>query len=250
MKKIILILLIGLSFSGKLLGKPQNSNNPNKYTVYFAGALFTHKDLIGNKHLAQAIERKSNNKYSCILPQDLEFSSFDEVNIRNEEIKNVISADLIVAGYDGTDLDSGTVVEHTIAKFLDIPSVLIRTDYRNGGDQPKNPSNNWNLMCSFYPRTEVVNINSYQVYRQINSTPSYYNLNNLCKNYCDVIAEEIVLALDAVLEQKPLIGNTILPKRLYRWVINSCGSGLDKKFSEDYLDTLIKKKREKGLINL
>ena len=49
-----------------------NIEVPNKYTIYFAGALFDHKDLIGNAVLVSYINELSNGKYQCILPQDLE----------------------------------------------------------------------------------------------------------------------------------------------------------------------------------
>jgi hypothetical protein len=32
--------------------------------------------------------------------------------------------------YNGTELDSGTVVEFMFSKFADIPSVIVRTDFR------------------------------------------------------------------------------------------------------------------------
>ena len=43
-----------------------------EYTIYFAGELFDHKHLIGNALLAAHIERLSNGRYRCVLPQDLE----------------------------------------------------------------------------------------------------------------------------------------------------------------------------------
>lgn len=42
------------------------------YDLYFAGPLFTNKDLIGNLYLALALEEASSGKYKCILPQNLE----------------------------------------------------------------------------------------------------------------------------------------------------------------------------------
>ena len=35
------------------------------YTVYFAGALFTYKDLLGNALLASAIEAYAASRYVC-----------------------------------------------------------------------------------------------------------------------------------------------------------------------------------------
>ena len=54
-------------------------------------------------------------------------------------------------------LDSGTVVEFVYAKLLDIPAVILRTDFRGGGDQDTD-GDAWNLMVSFYPRTRNVTL--------------------------------------------------------------------------------------------
>ena len=39
------------------------------YHYYFAGALFCHKELIGNHLLAEAIRNRSNGNYIANLPQ-------------------------------------------------------------------------------------------------------------------------------------------------------------------------------------
>jgi nucleoside 2-deoxyribosyltransferase len=104
------------------------------YKIYFAGDLFDHKHLTGNVVLARAIEQFSQNRYCCMLPQDWEGeAALAAVDIRNRDIKAVVEADLVLFNFDGPDLDSGTVVEFILAKMLDIPTVLLRTDCRNGG---------------------------------------------------------------------------------------------------------------------
>lgn len=40
--------------------------------VYFAGSLFTHKDLAGNAMLSDEIGRVSGGKFECLLPQNIE----------------------------------------------------------------------------------------------------------------------------------------------------------------------------------
>ena len=77
------------------------------------------------------------------------------VDIRNQDLKQVMACDLALFNFDGTDLDSGTVVEFMMAKVLDIPSVLLRSDFRASGDQERE-GDDWNLMCSFYPRSKKV----------------------------------------------------------------------------------------------
>jgi len=68
---------------------------------------------------------------------------------------------------DGPELDSGTVAEYMLAKFADIPTVLLRTDFRKAGDSHVDP---WNLMLSDYPRTEKVILNGMDVYTAARST--------------------------------------------------------------------------------
>ncbi|MGJ8672326.1 nucleoside 2-deoxyribosyltransferase [Rubritalea sp.] len=125
------------------------------YTFYFAGELFSQKHLLGNAMLAKAIYDQSNGKYLPILPQDLEFRDTSPQAIRDQDLVSLIQSDLALFHFDGPELDSGTVVEFMTAKFADIPAVVLRTDFREAGDQD-GKGDPWNLMCSFYPRTETV----------------------------------------------------------------------------------------------
>ena len=104
------------------------------FYVYFAGALFNHKDLLGNAALAESIYRVSNGRFRCALPQNFENRKFSPKMIRDEDITNLIQCDLAVFHSDGSELDSGTGVEFMFAKFADIPSLILRTDFRGGGD--------------------------------------------------------------------------------------------------------------------
>ena len=124
---------------------------PEQNSVYFAGDLFNHKDLTGNLLLAEAIERESSRRYVCVLPQHLEQSTSRSIDIRNNDLRKIVSADLILVNFDGTELDSGTVIEFLFAKTLDVPAVILRSDFRSAGDQERGDP--WNLMCSGYHRT-------------------------------------------------------------------------------------------------
>ena len=108
-------------------------SNPLK--VYFAGELFSLKHLLGNALLASELARVSNERYQSILPQDLEQRGTTAESIRNQDIKALIECDVALFNFDGTEVDSGTVVEYMFAKFCDIPSVIVRTDFRSSGDQ-------------------------------------------------------------------------------------------------------------------
>ena len=124
------------------------------YTVYFGGELFSLKHLVGNAWLAEAIYEKSHGRFRCVLPQDFaELRGRSCRAIRDYNLRALVACDLALFNFDGSDLDSGTVVEFMCAKFGDIPSILLRTDIRNAGDHRDEP---WTLMASFFPRTTTV----------------------------------------------------------------------------------------------
>ena len=124
------------------------------FSVYFAGELFTHKDLVGNAMLAEAIYARSGGGFRCALPQNFEQRKSQPKGIRDEDILSLLECDLALFNYDGQELDSGTVVEFMFAKFADIPALVVRSDFRGGGDCSSDPQPlPWNLMASFYPRT-------------------------------------------------------------------------------------------------
>ncbi len=139
--------------------------SPANYSVYFGGELFDLKHLAGNALLAESIYTQSRGKYRCHLPQDFELRGLDPQVIRDQDIIALLDSDLAIFNFDGTELDSGTVIEFMIAKFADIPAVLLRTDLRAAGDQGDATKDPWNLMASFYPRTEVVRAASLIDYR-------------------------------------------------------------------------------------
>lgn len=118
---------------------------------YFGGELLSLKHLLGDVALAQAIKRASNGKYEAVLPQDLEVTDKRGKAIRDVDILTLLSCELALFQFDGPELDSGTVAEFMLAKFADVPTALLRTDFRKAGDSPQDP---WNLTPSDYPRTE------------------------------------------------------------------------------------------------
>lgn len=123
--------------------------------VYWAGDLFNFKDLIGNRILADRFNKLACGRWIARLPQDSESNSSRAENIRDDDLELLFTSDAVVANFDGTDLDSGTVVEFCFAKFLDLPTVLLRTDFRKNGDSAAETADPWNLMCSGYPRTLI-----------------------------------------------------------------------------------------------
>ena len=136
-------------------------NKENGYTVYLAGELFDLKHLAGNALLAESLSTVSNGRYRPFLPQDLELPSLEPKVIRDMDYAALLGCDAAIFQFDGSDLDSGTVAEFMTAKFADIPSVLLRTDFRRSGDRNLNP---WNLMCDSFPRTESLVVDTMVLY--------------------------------------------------------------------------------------
>ena len=211
--------------------------------VYFAGDLFNHKDLAGNLLLADAIEKVSEKRFRCILPQNLEQSTGRSVDIRNQDLLEVMLADVLLLNFDGTELDSGTVVEFIYAKSLDIPCVILRSDFRKGGDE-ESGGNPWNLMCSGYPRTEVMTLNSMTWYQE--SYSSNKTTNAAFDELYQKMAFEVVSRLKKVLTTTPILAENLAKAReIYRWGLNYPGSGVENMMSDSELDQLLSKKIKK-----
>lgn len=130
---------------------------------YFAGGLFSSKDLCGNALLANQIFKQSKETLIPVLPQNLEQREHTGASIRSTDLLALARSDWAIFQFDGTELDSGTVVEHELAKFLDIPYVLLRTDFRSGGDASDLP---WNLMNRPGPRGEAIVVDAMGEYRR------------------------------------------------------------------------------------
>ncbi|MYE54156.1 MAG: hypothetical protein F4X34_03040 [Chloroflexi bacterium] len=222
-----------------------------EYTIYFAGELFDHKHLLGNALLASHIEQLSDGQYRCVLPQDLEQTDARAVDIRNQDLIGVATCDLALFNFDGPDLDSGTVVEFVYAKLLDIPAVILRTDFRGGGDQDTG-GDAWNLMASFYPRTRNVTLNAMAWYQEARLETN--TAEEAGARYFTRIAETVINALDAVRAEPPELGAA--PdgvEHLYRWALRFPGNGLDERIAgggslEDAVHQLVSEKLSKGLL--
>jgi nucleoside 2-deoxyribosyltransferase len=217
------------------------------YTVYFAGALFNHKDLIGNALLASYIEQGSHGQYRCVLPQNLEQATVPAVDIRNQDLQQVMACDLALFNFDGTELDAGTVVEFMFAKCLDIPSVILRSDFRTAGDQGQD-GDAWNLMCSFYPRTQIVQCHAMAWYQQASHAGG--TLADLTQRFYERLACAVVEGLEAVRQEPPLPKGTLADvTRLYQWAARFPGGGLLESYADPArLATLVRAKRHKGLV--
>ena len=187
------------------------------------------------------------------------------VDIRNQDLMQVMACDLGLFNFDGTDLDSGTVVEFMMAKMLDIPSVLLRSDFRASGDQERE-GDDWNLMCSFYPRSRKVQFNAMAWYQEArrdrgpggdtghggavdsgpeDGAPEADWSDRLYNRMADAVIE----ALDAVrAEPSAFGGDEARINAVYAWAAQFPGSGFDALCGPGFVEQTIKEKRRKGLL--
>ncbi len=221
------------------------------YTIYFAGHLFDHKDLAGNALLASHIDSGSQGRYSCVLPQDLEQRGIGAMGIRDQDLQAVMECDLSLFNFDGAELGSGAVVEYMYAKMLDIPTVILRTDFRHGGDQDAG-GDPWNLMVSFYPRTRILHIDGMQWYQEALAEGG--DATQVSARYQRRIAREVIELLDEVQSDEPIIeGGQSGAESTYRWALRLAGGGLAKLMAgdsslDDAVHRIVSQKYAKGLL--
>jgi len=221
--------------------------------VFFAGELFDLKHLIGNAYLAEAIYEKSHGRYLCVLPQDFAPRGTTPRTVRDHHIKTLVGCDLALFNFDGTDLDSGTVAEFMIAKFADIPSVILRSDRRgSGGRQPQ-----WNPMANFYPRTAVLSVDGVGAYRAI-LKKRHRKMDEVIRlagqhssadaqRLCDEVASTVVRAFDRLRDSEP-----VLPRHLreeaYNWLSILPGlRGKEKPLRREF-ERFLERKVERSLL--
>lgn len=223
------------------------------YTVYFASELFSLKHLIGNAYLGEAIYEKSHGKYLCQLPQDFEPRGSNAQAVRDQDIRMLVASDLALFNFDGAELDSGTVIEFMFAKFADIPSVILRSDLRQGGDS----TDPWNLMASFYPRTVNVRVNSLAAYKTLmrrrHKNPdevirlAAQHSSADAQAMCEQIAASCVRALDRALAMEP-----VMPKHLreevYHWLALMPGLRGKEKILRKEFERCLEAKVERDLL--
>lgn len=203
------------------------------YKIYFAGDLFDQKHITGNLLLAQRIEDASNDTYKFMLPQNWECSLHAPIDVRNQDILSIIQADLVLFNFDGPDLDSGTVVEFMMAKMLDIPSVLLRTDTRNGGCVF---GTDWNLMALGFPRCSIVKHPALMMYNSL----GLHEMHN-------ALAQSIIGAFKKVVQEKSLLTSYEEIFTTYEQLIKLCGSNLTDLIPKKLLHEIVELKIDKGL---
>ena len=200
---------------------------PSAKKVYWAGGLFDLKDLIGNRMLADAFDRQAAGRWQAVLPQENEANGTRSDSIRDNDLEMLFSSDAVIANFDGTDLDSGTVAEFCFAKFLDLPAVLLRTDFRNNNDVATCPDP-WNLMCSGFPRTQVVLYNA-----MLESTRLGF------ASMTESLAVQIVHALDRCAAMPPVESSPEATFAAFRHAVHSAGGTMPERFPDDRIRAIV-----------
>jgi nucleoside 2-deoxyribosyltransferase len=217
------------------------------FDFYFAGELFDAKHLMGNAYLAAEILKNSEGRFRPILPQDLEQRSLHPHDIRDEDLLALLESDMALFHFDGSELDSGTVVEFMIAKFADIPSVIVRSDFRASGDQVDHP---WNLMVSFYPRTELVIVDALRSYKFSESSKrsgSRALLTDPQKSIDQVmslntmISRKIITAFERVIQTEPLLQSE-QQDAVFMWLQNMCAFRRPKSDIRTIFERILKRR--------
>ena len=219
-----------------------------QYKVYFAGPLFDHKILQGNALLASHVESVSEGRYDCVLPQNLEQRGVSSIEIRDQNLRTLMECDLALFNFDGSDLDSGTVAEYMYAKTLDIPAVILRTDFRHGGDQEPG-GNPWNIMASFYPRTEVLHVDAMQ--RYTDALADGGGAQEVSNRIQRRIASEVIELLDIVRDEPPILeGGRTNAESTYRWALQLAGGSLTSWAARSrYVSGVVDRKIEQGMLD-
>ena len=218
------------------------------YTIYFAGQLFDHKHLAGNALLASHIDNDSQGRYNCVLPQDLEQRGIGPMGIRDQDLRAVMECDLALFNFDGSEIPPGAVVEYMYAKMLDIPSVILRTDFRGGGDQDAE-GDPWNLMASFYPRTRILHLDGMQWYQEALAQGG--DATEVSARYQRRIAAEVIELLDEVRGDEAIMeGGRKGAESTYRWALRLAGGGLTNLASDPrFVRPVVERKIEMGLLS-
>lgn len=203
-----------------------------KYTVYFAGDLFDHKHLTGNYILAKKIEEISKGHYQFNLPQNWECTLTSSVEVRNRDIASIIKSDFVLFNFDGDDLDSGTVVEFMVAKMLDIPSVLFRTDFRNAGSFDLD----WNPMLAGFPRCVISKHHSLLMYNELGVEGMH-----------NALAQSIIDSFEKVINEQSLFACYDDIVSAYEYVIKMCGGKLSELVPSSKIKELVASKIEKNI---
>lgn len=240
---------------------PEATNSTGPFAVYFAGGLFTQGELVTNILIKEAVWRLSSGKFQFHLPQSRELQVLDrpdvDAHIKNVDLMEVMKADILLARFDGTDLDSGTVVEFVMAKSLGKPAVILRSDFRGlNGTGRTDP---YNLMLKNWPRTVDVHLDSFAIWASLfteerqtltNSDPFQAMMKaelNTVQKGVDEIAKQVIAGMEAVLEMESPYPPEY-QEEVYQASRFSPGCGFDQLLTMNELSEIMQRLRKNGTL--
>jgi nucleoside 2-deoxyribosyltransferase len=240
---------------------PGTTDSGGPYMVYSAGGLFTQDELATNILIKEAVWRLSNGRFQLYLPQSVELLELDrpdvEAYLRNVDLLAVVKSDIILARFDGLEVDSGTMVEFVIAKSLGKPTVILRCDFRRlsgtGRGEP------YSLMAKNWPRTVEVYLDSFVIWaslfaqeRQALDDSDTFQATmkaemGTVQKSVDEIAKQVIAGLEAVIKME----SPYPPE--YREVVYqasrfSPGSGFDELLTTSELGEIIQRLSKNGTL--
>jgi nucleoside 2-deoxyribosyltransferase len=231
------------------------------YTVYFAGGLFTQHDLTTNVLIKESVWRQSYGKFELILPQSKELGRLDSSDMaamtRNSDLFQAFKNDIILARFDGLEIDTGTLVEFMFAKFLGKPAVILRTDSRGFGIE--NMEEPYNLMVKNWPRTVEIHFDSLINYLdKFSETMKNFNQDSSIESKIksevetamkgvDEIARQIILGVDKVLQMESPYPESY-QELVYQAARYCPGCGFELLISEFEIKKIIERFREIGTL--
>src|SRR5699024_6661111 len=100
--------------------------------IYFANGLFALADRMFNEYVVEKI-RKMDSNIEVYLPQENgdindKMNYADSIKIAQEDNKELLSSDLVVAILDGDTMDDGVASEIGVAFGKEIPVIGVYTD--------------------------------------------------------------------------------------------------------------------------
>lgn len=239
----------------------ETANTTGPYTIYSAGGLFMQHELATNVLIKEAVWRLSDGKFQLNLPQSREMEELDQDNIetyiRNDDLLQVVTADILLARFDGLELDSGTVVEYMMAKILGKPTVILRTDFRNISFLPS--CGPYNSMVKNWPRTIEIHLHSYMIWAGLmqeehqalgDNPPPQAKMKtelDLVQKSVDKIAKQIIVGVEKVLEMESPYPPEY-QEVVYQAVRYSLGGGFDQMLTAKKLDESIQRFRKNGTL--
>ena len=123
--------------------------------------------------------------------------------------------------------------------------MILRSDFRASGDQGQG-NDDWNLMCSFFPRVRKIQFNAMDWYQDAFSTDE--SKDTWPERLYNRIADAILVQLNTVrTDPSSLGGDEELIRTVYDWSTRFPGGGLDLLCGKSFIDEVITNKQRKGL---